>query len=221
MFGHLGDGAVDHAVQHHRLEAQRARVFELGDGLVRRVHGNHSRRRDAVLERLEEFGLVGVECAARSEASFVVVHPRQAESHGGEQDAEVDAEFVETLVEQARHHGGGAVAGVLGGRAPEGLLGNVLAAALCRRHAEGTSHPLAVHLHRPHCGVAADLAHGRPHHGGVFEPVAVGVDDGMAQARSEFRCFAHGLSPLVMRCHGTGVPRSLPCVRCLPGTLRR
>ena len=76
FFGDLGDGAVDHAVQHHGLETQFADgVLEFGDGFLRVVHRNHCRWGDAVFERFEEFRLVDVERPARRDARFGVVDP--------------------------------------------------------------------------------------------------------------------------------------------------
>ena len=162
-------------------------MFEFGDRLLRMVHRDHRRGRDPVLQRFEQLRLVDVECPAGGDARLGVVDPGQTETHGREQHREVDAELVQAFVEQPRHHGRGAVAGVLRRCAPERLLGDVLAASLGGGHAQRAAHPVAVDPHGPHGRVAADLAHRLAHHRAVFEPVAVRVDHRMAETLAQLR----------------------------------
>ena len=187
LLGDLGYRPVDHAVQHHGLEAQLAdRVFQFGNGLVRVMHGNHRRRRHAVFQRLEQLGLIDVEGTACGLARLGVVHARQAEAHGGKQNGEVDAELVQALVQQPRHHRRGAIAGVFGGRTPERLLGDVLPSPFSWRHAQRATNAIAVNAHGAHRGIAADFAHRFANHRPVFQPMAVGVDYRMAETGAQF-----------------------------------
>ena len=196
VLGNLGDRPVDHAIEHDGLQPEFShRMFQLGDGLVRVVHGNHRRGRHTILQRLEKLGLIHVERTAGREPRLGVVDAGQAEAHGREQNGEVDAEFVKALVEEPRHHRRRAVARILGRCAPKRFLRNVFAAPLDRCHVQRTAHPVAVDLHGPCGGIAADLAHRVRHHGTVFQPMAIGVDHRMAEFSAQFCTFACHVSP--------------------------
>ena len=124
-----------HAVQHDHLEPEFAdSVFEFGDRLVRRVRRDHCSGRNPVGKGREQIRLVDVERATRRHPRLFVVAARQAHAGRGEKHGEVDAEFIQPLVQERRHHGGGAVARVPGGDTPERLLRHVFGAALFDVH---------------------------------------------------------------------------------------
>ena len=109
--------------QHRDLVAElRHRELQLLDGLFRRVHGDDGGRDHAVVEAAELVGREHVVGAADGPAQPRVLHAVEAQAGGRVDHAEVDAEIVESLVHEARQHGGRAVEDVLAGRRPERLL---------------------------------------------------------------------------------------------------
>src|SRR5581483_11583912 len=101
--------------------------------------------------------------------------------------AEIQAEFVEPLVEQPRHHRGRPIEGVPGREGPPRLLRAAHLTPLFQRQTQITHDLLVARAKRFRQAPPADafevLADNRPE----FEPVAVGVDYGMAKARADRR----------------------------------
>ena len=125
-----------------------------------------------------------VEGAAGGPPRLVVGDARHPQPHRGIEDREVDPELVQPLVEQPRQEAGRAVTRVARGRRPERFLGQAPPLPLGHRQRERLAHTLANRreaLGRP---VAADAAQLLDDHRTELQPVAVGVDDGMAQLAS-------------------------------------
>src|SRR5439155_26582492 len=98
-------------------------------------------------------------------------------------DREIEPDLVEALVEQPREYRSREIAGVLRGMAPEQLLADAAAPALLDRHRQ---HPADATADRGPAGdrlVAADLAELLGKDRAVFDPMPVGVDDRMVEAR--------------------------------------
>ena len=105
----------DQTAQHDDLQAElRDRVFQLGNGLVRGVHGNHSRGCQAVCVFAKILGAKGIEGATGRLALLCVGNQWQAEAGRGIHHAEIEAEFVQPLIQKLRHDRGGPVARILG-----------------------------------------------------------------------------------------------------------
>ena len=190
-------GPFDHAVQHDHLHAQFADgVLELCKGLVRRVHGDHGGGGHAVCIRREQLRLVTVEGSACRDAGLVVRVAGHAEAGRRKEDREVDAELRQALVEELRHHGGGAITGVFRGCTPERLLGDVFRTALRDVHRQRTADACAPGAQSAHRRLAADPLHGLLHHRTELQPVAIGIDHRMPEARAQIGCLRHDLSPL-------------------------
>jgi hypothetical protein len=115
----------------------------------------------------------------------VVDDPGQAQPRGRVDDREVHAELGQALVEQARHHGRGAIERVLRLAAPEGRLGDAPAPALGDRHAQRVGGRLQRGEEPVGREVAAELAHALGEDGIELDPVAVPVDHRMVEARSD------------------------------------
>ena len=113
----VGHRAQHVAREHERLEPERGRELELLDRFVGRVHRDHAGRDHAITEPGEHLGVVEVVRARRRAPQLVVAHARQRDhlqAGARVDDREVEADLVESLVEQARQHGGAAVERVLG-----------------------------------------------------------------------------------------------------------
>ena len=89
------------------------RVLELVDRLVGGVHGDLGDGEQPVGELGEHAGVEPVERPARAAAVALVVEVAEQEPEARVDDADVDAELVEPLVQEAGEHGGGAVDGEL------------------------------------------------------------------------------------------------------------
>jgi len=153
--------------------------FELLDRLVGGVHRDDCRRGQPVAEAAEIIGRNDVVGADYGAPGRVVLDARKAQSGGRVDDDKVEAQFVEAVVQQLRHHRGGAVERVFRLARPKGLLTDALVAAFGDRHREvlaGQAH----RLQKPLRGkVAADLAHPVAEHRIVFDPMPVAIDDRM------------------------------------------
>src|SRR5207248_1564575 len=102
------------------------------------------------------------------------------------------------------------VARVLRGMRPERLLADPAAPALLDRHRQHGAGAAADRLPAANGVVAADLAQLLGEHRAVFDPVAVGVDDRMVEARFDLRgseISAHGYLAL----RDSYFTRSAPC----------
>jgi hypothetical protein len=98
-------------------------------------------------------------------------------------DAKVDAEIVQALVHQARKHGGRPVEHVLARRAPEGFLADPTMAALGQRHLERVGDALAGEIVGFRRRLAPDAPEFLAHDRAILDPMPIGVDHGVAQAR--------------------------------------
>ena len=96
------------------------RVLELVDRLVGRVHRDLGDREQPVGELGEHAGVEAVEGAARTPPVALVVEVAEEETEARVDDADVDAELGEALVEEAGKHRGGAVDRRSSRRSPTG-----------------------------------------------------------------------------------------------------
>src|SRR3989441_5120232 len=102
LFGEGRDRAAHEAADHHDLVAELPRrELQLLDGLLRRVHRDNRRGDDAVLEPAELVGREHVVGATDRTAQPRVRHAVIREAGRRVDDTEVDAEVVQTLVEEA------------------------------------------------------------------------------------------------------------------------
>ena len=187
------------AAEHADLRAQLpGDEFQFGDRLVGGVHRDDRRRGQPVAELGEIIGRDDVVGADHGAAGGVVLNARKAQPGGRVDDDEIEAELVEAVVKQARHHRGGAVERVLRLAAPERRLADALGAPLGGRHRQrvaGRPHRLQKAVRGQ---VAADLAHLVAEHRIVFDPMPVAIDDRMVDFRTNlFRTEmgAHGSAP--------------------------
>ena len=159
--------------------------FELGDRLVGGVHRDDRRRRQPVAETAEIIGRNDVVGADHGAPGRVVLDARKAQPGGRVDDDKVEAQLVEAVIEQFRHHRGRAVERVFRLARPERLLPQALLAAFGDRHRQilaGRPH----RLQKPVRGeIAADLAHLVAEHRVVFDPMAVAIDDRMVDFRPD------------------------------------
>src|ERR1700730_8602414 len=125
MCGEAGDFGIDAlgpwerptdaAAEHPDLGAELfGDKLELLDRLLWGVHRDHRRRGQPVAEIAEIIGRDDVEAANHRAPGLVVLDARYAEPRGRIDDAEIDPQLVEAIVQHARHHRRGAVAGVGG-----------------------------------------------------------------------------------------------------------
>ena len=179
--------------------------------------------RQPVAETAEILGRDDVVGADHSAPRRVVLDARQAQPGGRIDNHKVEAQLVEAVVEQLRHHRRGAVERVFRLAAPEGLLTQTLIAALGDRHRE----QLAGRPHRLQKAVrgqiAADLTHLVAEHRIVFDPMPVAIDDWMVDFRTDlFRGHmrAHGCSPNKLRLDcaagASAAPQAIGAERCTP-----
>ena len=108
-----GDRPLHESRHHHRAEAERGRVLELVDRFVGGVHGDLGDGEQPVGELGEDTGVEPVERAARTATVALVVEVTEQEPEARVDDAHVDAELGQALVQEAGEHGGGAVEGQL------------------------------------------------------------------------------------------------------------
>ena len=161
--------------------------LELFDGFVGMVHRDDRGRRHPITELAEVVRGDDVVRANHRAPGGVVADPRHAQPGGGIDDGVVAAELVQALIEQARHHRGGAVERVRRLAGPEARLGDAPPPALAERHAERVFGGLQ--CGEPSVGglVAADPAHPLGEDGVELDPVPVAVDDRVAEARADLR----------------------------------
>ena len=127
--GEIGGGALGvrdrpahAAAEHADLRAELlGDELQFLDRLLRRVHRDDRGRGQLVGEVLEVVVGDDVEAADHRAAGRVVGDARDAEPGGRVDDAEIDAELVEPVVQHPGHHGRRAVAGVGRLPAPEPL----------------------------------------------------------------------------------------------------
>jgi len=168
--------------------------IHLRDRLIRRVHGDDRRGGETVPELLEILGGDDVEAADDGAAGLVVGDAVDAESRRRIDDREVDADLLEAVVEHPRHHRGGAVASIGRLARPIGLHGDATLLALRDRELERVGNALLALDEPVRRLVAGNLAHPLREDREIFEPVAVGVDDRMLEAGTDF-------SGIAMRAH--------------------
>ena len=123
-------GAAEHADLGAELLGDE---FELGDRLFRVVHRDDRGRRHPVAEILEIVGRDDVVGADHRAPRRVVLDARQAQPGGRIDDREIGADLVQPLIEQMRHHRGGAVERVAGLAGPEARHRDAAGAGAPRR----------------------------------------------------------------------------------------
>ena len=156
------------------------------DRLVRRVHRDHRDRGQPVAEVLEIIVGDDVEAADHRAPGRVVGDARDAEPGGRVDDAEIDAELVEPVVQHPGHHRRRAVARVGRLPAPEPLHRDAAFRALRGGHAERIR-DAALRLQEPvGAEVARDLADLLGKDRGVLDPMPVAVDDGVRETLADF-----------------------------------
>src|SRR5207244_918698 len=188
--------------------------LQLLDGLLRRVHRDDRRRDDAVLESAELLGREHVVGATDASAQPRVRHAVIPEAGRRVDNTKVDPEVVQALVQQAGQHRRRPVEDVLAGRPPEGLLAYPAPPPLGQGHPERAGDAVASDRQSLGRGVPTDALELLAHDGRILEPVAVGVDDRMVQARAKLPGVGrtvgeHGdLQASSIRCDDTRLPRS-------------
>ena len=195
-----GQWPPDPAAEHADLGAELfGDEFELLDRLLGGVHRDHRRRGQAVAEVAEIIGRDDVEAADHRAPGLGILDARYAEPRGRIDDAEIDPELVEPVVQHPRHHRGGAVAGVGRLASPIAFHGDAAAAPLVDRERQRVGDAAHVPEQPVRRLVAGRLAHLLGEHRPVFDPMAVGVDDRMGEPGTDlfgvplFAC-AHALS---------------------------
>ena len=194
-----GQTAGDAAAEHAHLGAQLpGHEFELGQRLLGRVHRDHRGRGQPVAELGEIIGADDVEAADHRAPGLAVGDAVNAEPGGRVDDAEIEAELIEAVVEHARHHRGGAVAGIGRLPAPIAFHADATALALLDREVQRIGDP-PLRRDKPVSRlVAGRLAHFFSEDRRVLDPMPVAVDDRMA----EFRMDLLGLACALMGCSG-------------------
>ncbi len=177
-----GYGAADVVGDHQHLEAELAHgVGRLLDGLLGRVHRHHGGGGDAMGIGPEHLRVHPVDGTRHRSPDLLVGVRDVEEPERGIEDAEVEPEVVEPLVEEPRHHGRGSVEGA-GRLAPPGGPVNPPAHPFVGRQV--VPGRLAGLLHEP-------IHHRWPGHvtqvieedGNRLQPVSVAIDDGMIETR--------------------------------------
>ena len=147
------------------------------------MHRDDRRRGHAVGKGAEIFGGDDVVGAAGGAARLAVADARHAQTARRIDDCEIEPDLVEALIEESRKDRSREVARVLGGMRPERLLADTAAPPLLDRHRQHAARAAADRAPAAHRGLAADLAELLSEDGPVFDPVAVGVDNRMIEAR--------------------------------------
>jgi hypothetical protein len=206
---------------HDDLHAQLAhRVGGFLDGLLRSVDRDHRGGGDAGTIGREHLRVHPVHRARAGAAQLLVGIAHVEETQGGVEQAEVDAEVVQPLVEEARDHGGGAVEGI-GGLAPPGgpvlpPVSPLLAAPLVPAGLRLLLHEMVGHRRARHLPEIVEEDRHR------LQPVAVAVDDGMVEPGADggglgvFRVSHAGSSRGVHVCGRRRPAISVPAVVSLP-----
>jgi hypothetical protein len=138
-----------------------------------------------MIAALEILGRDDVVAADHGAAGLVILDARQAQPGGRIDDREIEADFVEPLVQHLRHHCGGAVERVLGLAIPEIGHRDAAPAALLGGHLQGVGRRAQRREKAVGRFVAGGLAHFLAENRGVFQPMAVAVDDRMFQLRAD------------------------------------
>ena len=202
-FTHEGRHRPPHVVRDHQdLEPEFTNgVRRLLDRLVRRVHGHDRRRRDPVRVRLEHLRVHPVDRAGHGAPDLLVGVADPEKPERGVEDAEVDAEVVQSFVEEPRDHGGRAIErpGRLTppGRAMDAPSQSFLGGDVVPGRVRGLLDERFDD--RGACDVAQVVEEDRHR----FEPVTVTVDDGMVESSAHRR----GLRMLEIR-HGVLLHRN-------------
>ena len=179
--------ARDAAAEHADLGAELlGHEVEFGDGFVRREHRDHRRRCQPVAELGEVFRGDDIEAADHGAPGLVVGDARDGKTGRRIDDAEIDAELVEPVVEHARHHRRGAVARVGRLATPIAFHGHATLLAFGNRQAECVGDAPLGGDETIGRLVARHLAHTLGEDRVVLDPMAVAVDDGMLYAGTNF-----------------------------------
>jgi hypothetical protein len=123
------------------------------------VHRDDRSRGQPVAETLKVIGRDDVVGADHGAPRRVIGYARKAQPGGRVDDREIETDLVEAIVEQPRHHRGGAVECVFRLASPEGLLGDALVPPFGDRQRQrlaGRRHCLQKAVCRQ---IAADFAH--------------------------------------------------------------
>ncbi len=143
-------------------------------------------RRQAVFESLEEIEGDDVEAADHCAACRVVGDAWDAQPGGGIDDAVIQTELVEPVVEEARHHRGRAVERVGRLPAPEAFHPEAALRALGGGQLEGIG-DAPLRLQKPVGTEIADrFAYSLAEHGCVLHPMSVAVDDRVLEMLPDF-----------------------------------
>ena len=181
-FRHSWNRPIDHAVQHDRLETQfRNSMLQLSDGFFRFVHRYDCSRRDSILQWLEELSAIDIESATCCDSCCAIVDSRKSQTHGWVENCKVDPEFIQSLIQEPRHHGGCPVSSVPSRRSPEGFLRNVFMTPLPRCHSQALRDPTPVGLNSLDRIRSAYLAHRFHDNRSVLQPMSVSVNDGVTK----------------------------------------
>ena len=150
------------------------------------MHRNDRRRGQPIAELGEILGRHDVEAADDRPAGLRVGNARNAETGGRVDDAEIDAELVEPVIQHLRHHRGGAVARIGGLPSPIALHRGAARFALLYGLAQriGDAALRGDEAVRPL--VADHLAHALGEDRRVLDPVAVAIDDRVADLFAGF-----------------------------------
>jgi len=149
------------------------------------VHRDDRSRGQPVAETLKVIGRDDVVGADHGAPRRVIGYARKAQPGGRVDDREIETDLVEAIVEQPRHHRGGAVECVFRLASPEGLLGDALVPPFGDRQRQrlaGRRHCLQKAVCRQ---IAADFAHLFAEHRIVFDPMPVAVDDRVVDFRTD------------------------------------
>ena len=164
------------------------------------MHRDHRRRGQTVAEIAEVIGGHDIEAADHGAPGFVILDARYAQPRGRIDDAEIDPELIETIVQHPRHHRGGAVAGVRGWRPPIAFHRDAAARRRSAIDSDSASGMRRMCLSSPSAALSpAALRTFSAKTGPYSIQMAVGVDDRMGEPGTDllgvplFAC-AHALS---------------------------
>jgi hypothetical protein len=172
------DGAGEHADLGAELFGDE---FELLDRLLRRVHRDHRGRGHPVAELTEIIGGDDVEAADHCTPCLVIVDAGYAEPRSRVDHGEIEPQLVEPVIEHARHHRGSAVTGVGSLAPPEALHRDAATASLGDRQRERFGDAMHVPQQPVRPLVTDGLAHLLGEHRPVFDPMAVAIDNRVAE----------------------------------------
>jgi hypothetical protein len=180
------DGAGDDARAHHRLEAELANgIVEFLDGFFGGEHRDGGHRFEPVAELGIDLGVVAVVGPCSGSAQLVVVEGGDRETVGGEEQGEVESDFVHALVHEAREHRGGAVEGVAGGQAPPREARHAQVTPLLDGDLARQAAALAQHVEARSDFLAGDLDQEVPDQWRVLDEVTIAIDDRVVEALAD------------------------------------